>query len=83
LWFGRMSSLGHDRGLCLFGLLYLIMIRVFGWLLLLSRSRAAGPPARHAGHAAGLAPPPPVLAARDIREGRSTARGRGAFPCQG
>jgi hypothetical protein len=25
----------------------------------------------------------PVLAARDIREGRSTARGRGAFPCRG
>jgi hypothetical protein len=36
-----MSSLGHDRGLCLFGLLYLIMIRVFGWLLLLSRSQAS------------------------------------------
>jgi hypothetical protein len=27
--------------LCLFGLLYLIMIRVFGWLLLLSRCQAS------------------------------------------
>jgi hypothetical protein len=50
-------------------LLYLIMIRVFGWLLLgcgqaskdaeimVLASRAARPPARHAGHAAFLAPP--------------------------
>jgi hypothetical protein len=35
-----MSRLGQDRGLCL-RLLYLIMIRVFGWLLMLGRSQAS------------------------------------------
>ena len=34
----RLGRLGQDRGLCLL-VFYLIMIRAFGWLLLLARSQ--------------------------------------------
>jgi hypothetical protein len=47
-------------------------------------SSAAGDPTiQRQQQGSWLGPNAPVLAARDIREGRSTARGRGAFPCRG
>jgi hypothetical protein len=36
-----MGWLRHDRGSCLFRLLYLVIVRVFGWLVLLGRSQAS------------------------------------------
>lgn len=36
-----MAKSGRGRGTCLFQLLYLILVRVFGRLVLLARSRAS------------------------------------------
>jgi hypothetical protein len=40
LRFGGMGGLRHDRGSCLSIWMYLVMVRVFGWLVLLGRSQA-------------------------------------------
>ncbi len=68
-------------------LLYLIVIRVCGWLALLgcgpaSRQQRSGSPARRAGDAAGLAPPP-RRACMDLSQPARTPGGQPGYPGSG